>query len=1496
MERHPDLHLQPLNKECNENKNVFNQFIEELGLNGYTQHKMTPSDVLSINQEVLSDAPCRSKKDIFWRFLTQLISLNTNANNSAFCCPEMDRRSKPISGQGTSVTRARSESPINISMYLSKPNESYNLSDSLYLRDGENELPTVHPLDVLCALLNCSNNFLQQEILTRLSMSQFAVPLLLPAGDGTEGMFMLWAMRNIMKYFPTEIGEFVEDNLVNIPMPLFSFVRLGECKNMSKSKILNQVLSLISHSYRKDFVHREMNCGKSPRIISNGLVELAWYFPTKNIGPTCVQQPFAIANLHGDLQANQRQFRFLANVSSAMFILLEGGSVWGEIYNEECDQFYFIVGHPSHSSRNDETEQLFKALSASLSNLNFFLGIEKNLEEKIQVVIQNTIKVNPNQMTLTDMAALGSAFGFCIDENQRDCRYAKLHTLELTHDILTTAKYNENYLKSMKEIRIQLTKVQNEKNQTIQQGKSNKEHFKSELADQMLKSLLRCLWNDDITNLVYAFTFMSRAQKFFFLKWMQVHRHKASTNTLLEEAMQRNIFYDLVHIYQAEAIVSKATEHVPRCSELPKTAADLLLDGFPLVFIGEDAFSVHLPWITNVLTDLVNKIKGPCRVRVISTLGVYCTGKSSLLYTMFGLQFQVTRPQPTKGALMSLIKVEDSFKQKLDCDFFLVIDTEGLRSSKLASEKEIFEHDNALAAFMIGISDIVIFSLSSENPLDTINTLQMATCALLRMRDSGRRPALYFVQTDATNGSSDGENSNKDKIQQCLHETIDLAAKVVKRASCLSLNNVFKCDFLSRHWYSFIPSLWQGDPFNRCINSEYAEKVIELKKHLIHTLTQKPNYGSLRTILDFINDIKSLWNAVNLEPIFKYEHVKEVIIYTELSDRYRELERGIHKDLYEWSSKEEAQMSVSHCADILKKDMLEHLQKKKQEKIENFRLYLDSDKKQFEEGFIERFHLLSKELETFYKEKCTEIQILRHGLQMAVIEDLRDQEWDPDELEPNFDFDSFWKDKVIQLKLTYLKKLDIQNEFLQILKKEMRDRGSLVTEVLNSVNNLSDYMEESFTIEEKHIDATWFTRKGAKNNNRTKPWSRLESLVQSLTKRCSKYALTMAKLNKDYEPIHCLEMLRMINKVIRKETFPFTDFFEVDLKLHILRRAAEVFQKTHEALVKAKEEKLFLEKQKLPPLNSLKNIIQDKCSVKRFCHLCLKPAMELHMTSTLQPYIIRDHVGAVRKSRRTSPILDVIRGFPLFNSNNQVYIDCNLLANAISSTMAIFKRVLQRHTEMEYDNVNALMRDICVVLASELSLKQRDIAEYPLEVTSLTPHQFSSHVDFFISQLKNELQPNKDTFRIMVLRVCMKLFECRKQNQYCKAPYNSWFRSHQKNLRTFCKRSKPSKIKTVGPHSWPKKSSAQRVHNNINVKESHPQQFANWSENHVWWRSNETRAYFGSIKPAMTKLSQPEIPLFATGGWMDSHSQIPNYAYNLVQPKGWHTPMLPTHF
>lgn len=110
------------------------------------------------------------------------------------------------------------------------------------------DLEALHPSDVLCLLLHCSDSFLQQEIITKMSMCQFAVPLLLPDSAGPSCTFMLWAMRDIVKKWrPQALADsegFEEDRLVNISMPIFSFVGLGQQK-MSKSKILNEVLNTI---------------------------------------------------------------------------------------------------------------------------------------------------------------------------------------------------------------------------------------------------------------------------------------------------------------------------------------------------------------------------------------------------------------------------------------------------------------------------------------------------------------------------------------------------------------------------------------------------------------------------------------------------------------------------------------------------------------------------------------------------------------------------------------------------------------------------------------------------------------------------------------------------------------------------------------------------------------------------------------------------------------------------------------------------------------------------------------------------------------------------------------------------------------------------------------------------------------------------------------------------------------------------------------------------
>ena len=67
--------------------------------------------------------------------------------------------------------------------------------------EDENELPEIHPRDGLLALLHCSDNFVRQDILSRLAACKLAVPLLLPNPITREPTFLLWAMRSIVNEY-----------------------------------------------------------------------------------------------------------------------------------------------------------------------------------------------------------------------------------------------------------------------------------------------------------------------------------------------------------------------------------------------------------------------------------------------------------------------------------------------------------------------------------------------------------------------------------------------------------------------------------------------------------------------------------------------------------------------------------------------------------------------------------------------------------------------------------------------------------------------------------------------------------------------------------------------------------------------------------------------------------------------------------------------------------------------------------------------------------------------------------------------------------------------------------------------------------------------------------------------------------------------------------------------------------------------------------------------
>ena len=82
--------------------------------------------------------------------------------------------------------------------------------------------------------------------------------------------------------------------------------------------------------------------------------------------------------------------------------------------------------------------------------------------------------------------------------------------------------------------------------------------------------------------------------------------------------------------------------------------------------------------------------------------------KSTLLNTMFGLQFNVSAGRCTRGAFFQLLPVKKS-SARTKCDYILIVDTEGLPAPGLDSSKSV-KHDNELATFAIGLADVSIIT------------------------------------------------------------------------------------------------------------------------------------------------------------------------------------------------------------------------------------------------------------------------------------------------------------------------------------------------------------------------------------------------------------------------------------------------------------------------------------------------------------------------------------------------------------------------------------------------------------------------------------------------------------------------------------------------------------------------------------------------------------------------------------------------------------------
>nr|XP_033801793.1 up-regulator of cell proliferation isoform X3 [Geotrypetes seraphini] len=996
-------------EETDTDKKIFKEVLSQLGLEDCRTTKISLRDALQIGLENFRNIRQHTLEDLPWHFLQKVLALDVNARSATL--------EQSISDEGHF--------------------EDADANSDIFYLEKKITRVSVNPLDVLCALFHCTDSFLQQEIMLKMSMCQFALPLLFPPSENTRCTLILWAMRDIVKKWrPHSLKDskgFQEESLVLISMPTISFVRIGNC-SLSKSKILNEVLSP-PQQHHDFFIHRNMDSGNIPRRISEGLVEISWYFPGGNENSDLFPEPIAVANLRGDIQSFWLQFSFLTEVSSAVFVLVE--NITEREYEllsslKESKPKYFFIFYPQTNTSDDTLRFLNKLVPVLKLKRSHLLVKDYSINDaqfvkKLQLTILDIIKQQPIIVAMESMAVTARELGIQVDEDYEECQKTSQYAKEITAEINDVLEYKTEMMRLQGDPWKNLTKIEKELCRMRKQGSIPPEAYKSDLTMKLFE--LRKQQNqydltDGMIKFINGIQHLSGIEKHYFLKWMKFSLDFITRKNLsvlgaeyrktcegsgndsmqLRELDQRiyasslgleHFMREMGQLYEAEcSMIQEGTlqEEQRQFIHLPSIAADLLLDGFPLELIDGDASNIPLQWITDVLSMVDTKLEGKCQMVIITVLGVQSTGKSTLLNAMFGLQFSVSSGRCTRGAFMLLIRVKENLKEELGYDFIMVIDTEGLKAPELAKLEDSYEHDNELATLVIGLSDITIVNMAMENATEMKDILQIVVHAFLRMEQTGKKPSCHFVHQNVSDVSAHEQNRRDRKyLLEQLNEMTEAAAKMEKQIREVSFSDIMDYDLEKHNWY--IPGLWHGVPPMASVNAGYSENVQELKKYLIQLIKEHSIKEASQDIPKFTKWLNSLWNAVKHENfIFSFRNSLVAEAYNHISMKYSEWEWSFCRAIHYWVSEAESSIQNHLLNEIdggtfkqLEHEMFHKLQQEENKILACIENYFKSDAKnlhlieKYREDFIISAKSLQANLQSYSLRKCEEAkQILKN--------------------------------------------------------------------------------------------------------------------------------------------------------------------------------------------------------------------------------------------------------------------------------------------------------------------------------------------------------------------------------------------------------------------------------------------------------------------------------------------------------------------------------------
>ena len=822
--------------------------------------------------------------------------------------------------------------------------------------------PLLSPQDLFLVAFQSCDAYLQQLLAEKMFQGKLAVPFLLPSpSKANTSILTCWPLRSTIIEWKDR-----EECSTTHKAKTVSVIRVGR-PELSKSDILNNV---ISRDNQKIFFNR--NCpqgGESyDRILSGGSIEMSWFLPKGDKSDEIAKEATRVLNLRGDALEFENKIDYLAQISSVMVVVIEPSKVKEgletieKLKSKSLKKFGCQVVNLWSRERGIEEED--KALDDALdimeteemddlieAEVEEHHALISNLRHKIRTRLSNGYQELSHEDIISRLQSVESdSENIEVDEDQDECRKG----LEAGS---TMIRYFKD--KSVQDCKKEFLPLQTERLwgewSRLEKEKKRAEYENRDGMSKMMNKIREEQARKGASDFVKDFIQQLQDLKdnpqatSVFLQQLRLHldslthkcmpdlrnKRKVLFNELRrEQEIKENVdhlessyedvvkeisnsSFGLEHIFREISQIYEAMHHDGQLDKndyfgdrLPELVANLIAHGMSFEIMDGEASNIPILWMKAVFKNLNNhRLLEGLKGHPISVCGVQSSGKSTLLNSMFGLNFSVSAGRCTRGVFMKIVPANKKAKEmgKTKYNFLLVIDTEGLNAPELLDDKKKEQRDNELATLAVGLGHITLINLKGENISEMKDILQIVVLAFLRMKlgrsnkDSKGKSNLNGCMFLHQNVSAVNAGDKMQEGLQKLQKTLDIATReVAETENELSIRTFTQVlNFDPEEHVLYFPSLWKGDPPMAPVNPGYSEKAGIAKE-----VTQRDLMRKEKPCLNFnqiFDNIETLWKGILAENfVFNFKNNEYIKAYDSLEKKYKELVFEIEEHILEW--------------------------------------------------------------------------------------------------------------------------------------------------------------------------------------------------------------------------------------------------------------------------------------------------------------------------------------------------------------------------------------------------------------------------------------------------------------------------------------------------------------------------------------------------------------------------------------------------------------------